>query len=42
MLDLVRHIVNQEAGGMAELINQKRAGKIIRPKQRPKGEKWSM
>ncbi len=50
MLDLARHIVNQKAGtfegkfedhyetALIDLINQKRAGKTIRPKERPKGE----
>jgi DNA end-binding protein Ku len=49
MLDLARHIVNQKAGNfepekfedhyetaLIDLIN--RSGKIIRPKERPKGE----
>jgi DNA end-binding protein Ku len=50
MLDLARHIVEQKAGRFAgkfedqyetalvDLINQKRAGKPITPKERPKGE----
>jgi DNA end-binding protein Ku len=37
MLDLAKHIVNQKSGTF-DLINQKRAGKTIRPKERPKGE----
>ena len=51
MLDLAKHIVNQQSGrfepekfedhyetALTELINQKRAGKPITPKERPKGE----
>jgi DNA end-binding protein Ku len=48
MLDLAKHIVNQKSGSfkfedhyetaLVDLINQKRAGKTIRPKERPKGE----
>ena len=50
MLDLARHIVTQKAGrssrrssrtttkALTELINQKRSGKTIAARERPKGE----